>query len=414
MITEQTINNKKIQPKLTFLKAKIENHPLFKDGLEFSLMSEARVTARTKDQLTNLNGKLWVTNLATIVGKNATGKTTILNAIAGILKLLFYDLSIEQTSLRNILIGNNPIKITTFFYGDDEKLYKDEIVFKSKNNGAKKKWIIDSEKIYLKKFKQQFTKKQILNFEGVEPIFDRKELDEVAATILATNDSIFRVVIAKENYKTQSIIENIIFTNVNAIYYEESTVPTEILRFLDPTIDYLKVEQQKDEAGEIKLLYHLKFKNRNEEITATGFDVIQRFLSSGTAKGITLYGNVISALKSGGIIFVDELENHFNHAIVRSFIEYFSDPKVNVNRATLIFSTHYHELLDDINRGDEIYITKRKDKIQLQRYSSTEIRNDYKKSEVFESDLLGGTAPEYESYLRLKKQTKRAVGEKYE
>ena len=414
MITEQTINNKKIQPKLTFLKAKIENHPLFKDGLEFYLMSEARVTARTKDQLTNLNGKLWVTNLATIVGKNATGKTTILNAIAGILKLLFYDLSIEQTSLRNILIGNNPIKITTFFYGDDEKLYKDEIVFKSKNNGAKKKWIIDSEKIYLKKFKQQFTKKQILNFEGVEPIFDRKELDEVAATILATNDSIFRVVIAKENYKTQSIIENIIFTNVNAIYYEESTVPTEILRFLDPTIDYLKVEQQKDEAGEIKLLYHLKFKNRNEEITATGFDVIQRFLSSGTAKGITLYGNVISALKSGGIIFVDELENHFNHAIVRSFIEYFSDPKVNVNRATLIFSTHYHELLDDINRGDEIYITKRKDKIQLQRYSSTEIRNDYKKSEVFESDLLGGTAPEYESYLRLKKQTKRAVGEKYE
>ncbi|WP_265486484.1 AAA family ATPase [Lactobacillus sp. PV012] len=412
MTNRETRHIKKIQPKLTFLKVKIENHPLFKDGLEFSLMSGARVTARTKDQLTNLSGKLWVTNLATIVGKNATGKTTILNTIAGILTLLFYDLSIEQTSLKNMLIGNNPIKITTFFYGSNEKLYKDEIVFK--NNGADKKWIIDSEKIYQKEFKPQFTKKQILDFTGIKPILDRKELDEVAATILATNDSIFRVIIAKENYKTQTIIENIIFTNVNAIYYGESTVPTEILRFLDPTIDYLKVEQQRDEAGAIKLLYRLKFKNRDEEITATGFDVIQCFLSSGTSKGITLYGNVVSALKSGGIIFVDELENHFNHAIVRSFIEYFSDPKVNVNRATLIFSTHYHELLDNINRGDEIYITKRKEKIELQRYSSTDIRNDYKKSEVFESDLLGGTAPEYESYLRLKKQTKKVVEDKHE
>lgn len=413
MVTTHT-RIKKDQPKLNFLKMTVENHPLFKDGLEFSLMSGARVTEQTKDQLTNLNGKLWVTNLATIVGKNATGKTTILNAIAGILTLLFYDLSIEQTSLKNVLIGTNPIKITTYFYGEDEKLYKDEVVFKNEKNGADKKWIIDDEKIYQKSFKQQFTKKQILDFNGITPVLDRKELDGVAATILATNDSIFRVIVAKENYRIQSVIENIIFTNVNAIYYDESNVPTEILRFLDSTIDYLKVERQRDEAGEIKLLYRLKFKNRDEEITATGFDVIQRFLSSGTAKGITLYGNVISALKTGGIIFVDELENHFNHAIVRSFIEYFSDPKVNLNRATLIFSTHYHELLNDLNRGDEIYIAKRNNKIELQRYSSTAVRNDYKKSEVFESDLLGGTAPDYNSYMLLKKETKRVVGEKNE
>ena len=151
------------------------------------------------------------------------------------------------------------------------------------------------------------------------------------------------------------------------------------------------------------------FKNRDEEINATAFDVIEHYLSSGTAKGITLYGSVIAALQTGGIIFVDELENHFNHAIVRSFIEDFSDPKVNVNRAILIFSTHYSELLDDLERGDEVYIAKRDNQIQLQRYSSSNVRSDLNKSDVFESDYLGGTAPEYSAYMQLKKATKKAV-----
>ncbi|MSE06788.1 AAA family ATPase, partial [Lactobacillus salivarius] len=92
----------------------------------------------------------------------------------------------------------------------------------------------------------------------------------------------------------------------------------------------------------------------NEEITDTNFATIENYLSSGTAKGVTLYGNILYALRTGGIIFIDELENHFNHAIVRTFIEYFVNNRINKNNATIIFSTHYSELLDDFERGDEI------------------------------------------------------------
>lgn len=120
------------------------------------------------------------------------------------------------------------------------------------------------------------------------------------------------------------------------------------------------------------------------------------------------------ALKTGGIMFVDELENHFNHAIVRSFIEDFSDSKINTNRAMLIFSTHYSELLNDLDRGDEVYIAKRNDKIELQRYSAANVRSDLKKAEVFDSDYLGGTAPEYSAYLALKNVTKKVVQDKHE
>ena len=198
--------------------------------------------------------------------------------------------------------------------------------------------------------------------------------------------------------------------NINALFYDEEKVPVAILNFLDPSIEYLNIESETDDANNIKkIIYHLKFKNAKEEITATGFDVIQHYLSSGTAKGITLYGRVMIALKTGGIMFVDELENHFNHAIVRSFIEDFSDPKININRATLIFSTHYSELLNDLDRGDEVYVAKRNDKIDLQRYSAANVRSDLKKAEVFESDYLGGTAPEYSAYLALKKALQKIL-----
>lgn len=394
--------------KLYFLKTQIENHPLFEDGLDFSLMSDARITENTRDQLTNLDGNLWINNLITIVGKNATGKTTIMRTIIGILQLLLYGNSIDQTSLQDILVGDQPITITSYFYGSNQVLYKDVVTFKQNADKLNKKWIIDNELIYKKEFKNRFTKKEILKFDNIKPLYERQNLGELATSILSPDDSIFRLVLAKEKYRTQLIIDNLMLANINALFYDDEKVPAAILNFLDPSIEYLNIESETDDANHIKkIIYHLKFKNSKEEITATGFDVIEHYLSSGTAKGITLYGRVMVALRTGGIMFVDELENHFNHAIVRSFIEDFADPKINVNRAILIFSTHYSELLNDLERGDEIYVAKRNQKIELQRYSAANVRNELKKAEVFESDYLGGTAPEYSAYMALKKATKK-------
>jgi Predicted ATPases len=114
-------------------------------------------------------------------------------------------------------------------------------------------------------------------------------------------------------------------------------------------------------------------------------------------------------LKDGGIIFVDEIENHFNHAIARTFLNYFKDPFININNAKLIFTTHYSEFLDDLERNDQIYIARRLDKISLTRYSSTNIRSDILRADVFMSNAISGTAPEYEAYMALKKATIKSI-----
>lgn len=394
--------------KLIFLKLIIEGHPLFENKVSFSVINDSRVSDERAEQLTNLFGRVWINNLITIIGKNATGKTTIMKTLIGTLTFLLYSKSINQTQLNDILIGTSPINLTTYFWGNDMKVYKDTLTLKTNPNDHN--WHVSEERIYEKQVNTRTPKKELLNFEGVDPYLDRGNLNnELAASVLAPDDSIFRTILAKEHYEVQPIIDTLIFTNVNALFYTDGNVPGEILNFLDPTIEYLRIDNKQVEGNRRQMFYRLKFKNRPEEFTETNFATIGHYLSSGTAKGVTLYGNVLHALKTGGIIFIDELENHFNHAIVRSFIEYFADPKINTNRATLIFSTHYSELLDDLERGDEIYLTKREHKIQLQRYSKAGVRKDLSKSDVFDSNYLGGTAPKYQAYIKLRNATKGVV-----
>ena len=111
----------------------------------------------------------------------------------------------------------------------------------------------------------------------------------------------------------------------------------------------------------------------------------------------------MNTFKTGGYLVVDELENHFNHEIVSTIIRFYMDPKVNYTGATLVFSTHYPELLDEFERNDNIYIVRNRQGITVENLSTILKRNDIKKSDAYQSDFLEGTVPAYDAYMGLKK-----------
>ena len=121
---------------------------------------------------------------------------------------------------------------------------------------------------------------------------------------------------------------------------------------------------------------------------------------------------IISVLMDGGYLIVDELENHFNKEIVSTVMRFFMDSKTNPNGAVLIYSTHYPELLDEHKRNDSIFITKNTAGIIIENLSESLKRNDIKKSDAFQSGYLDGTAPSYNSYIKLKNYIKYVIGEK--
>lgn len=390
--------------KLRFLSLDISGYPLFEKNLELSLLTESRVSKSHTESLMHLYGTNYTNNITTIVGKNATGKTTILKLMMGILSVVFNNKSVSETRLKETLFDDSKVNFSVYLYGSDKFIYKDEIVIDSS------KLEIETERIYRKKALVSESKKNLLNFSKTNLIMDRDDLSSEVAAVLAPDDSMFRTIIKRNSYEIPLITDNTIFTNTNLFISDLGAVPSEILQYLDPSIEYLKIERTNDLSNN-QAFYRLKFKNRDEEITDRNFATIEYYLSSGTAKGISLYTQILSTLKRGGIIFVDEIENHFNHAIARTFINYFKDSAINMNNAKLVFTTHYSEFLDDIDRNDQIYIARRLDKVFLTRYSSTNIRNDLMRSEVFVSDSIHGTTPEYGAYLSLKKATIKSIAD---
>lgn len=367
--------------KLKFIGLELENHPLFDKKVKFFVNDDQNFDNNETNKIVMLTGK------------NATGKTILLKSIVGTLSLLLKNKSISDTKLNDVLFGDNAIKINTFF-SDNNFIYKDELILEKVDN---EKWIIASEKIY----------------NNEEIIYDRKNLGEVATSILADDKSIFKILIKTYNYKMQNVIDALTFNdmkNIPLYLSEDQNVPTEILEYLDPTIDYLKIKNV-EVNYKLVTFFKLKLKHRNEEFTDADFGTIKKYLSSGTVKGILLYENILYALKTGGMIFVDDFENYLDHEVVKTFVDFFINGKINKNNATIIFSTHYPKLLNDFEYKHKVYRTVKEDgNIHLQYfYNNKKPFNGLIENKIFDLASFNKTPQEYAVYLRLKELTKKVI-----
>ena len=85
------------------------------------------------------------------------------------------------------------------------------------------------------------------------------------------------------------------------------------------------------------------------------------------------------------------------------------DSRLNKNGGTLVFTTHYPELLDEYDRNDGICIVRNRKGITVENLSNILKRNDIKKSDAYQCGFLEGTTPAYEAYLNLKKKLASSI-----
>ena len=145
--------------------------------------------------------------------------------------------------------------------------------------------------------------------------------------------------------------------------------------------------------------HNFKLSFCNETRTVSDKELIY-MLSSGTTKGMLLYILMAASLQQGFDLIIDEIENHFHKTLVENMISLYKDKTVNRNNATLIFTTHYCELLDLFNRQDNIYIAKSNDM-----YDGFNIRSELLKSRQFYNNVFR-TAVNYDELMQLKKELK--------
>ena len=385
---------------MKLLRITAEGLPLFKEKLDLIFYAQQRVRDEDKENLYPLFSNVYLNPANAFIGINASGKTSVLKVILLALGILDND-PINHMATKEILGETEKAILNIFFYVEStEEICRLETMIassKSKTEGITYK--IVSESLWTKETSEVVTRKAMLDFGKKAPVMVRSDqeafLSDDVSIMIAKN---------KKTGEQTNAVSLLLFTNINVLPFSED-IPAEVITYLDPTIEYLHFEEKNK-----KPIIHLKFKER-EEIVLNAPLELNNYLSSGTVKGMITFTLAQEVLNDGGYLVVDEIENHFNKEIVGTLMRFFMDSKLNKKGGTLIFTTHYPELLDEYDRNDSIYITRNLNGISAENLIHILKRNDIKKSDAYQSGFLQGTTPTYEAYMRLKKSIAASLEE---
>lgn len=382
---------------MKILRITAQGLPLFKDNLDICFYSQQRVSEDDKDSLYKMDDSYYLNPACAFIGINASGKTSVLKVINLALSIVNNE-PINHVDDRSILLGTEKAIITTYFYDNRKNICcLETVVTAKKSKTSNFIYSILYERMWEKPISTVKSKKYLTDFTGMEPSKIRKSDEEFlpddVSLIISHN---------KKTNETVEVFSLLSYTNVNVLPFTDE-IPLEVIAFLDPTIETLRFEKT-----EGKIFIHLKFKDEEEVILNSAID-LEKYLSSGTIKGIITFSMVKEVLQSGGYLLVDEIENHFNKEIVTTLMRFFMDSQLNKNGGTLVFTTHYPELLDEYDRNDGICIVRNRNGITVENLSYILKRNDIKKSDAYQSGFLEGTTPAYEAYLNLKKNLATSI-----
>lgn len=356
------------------------------DSFEIDFVSKSKKTAEDKEyELQEIADDLHVYNTMAFIGKNASGKTTAVELLDACYSILSdFRLGGKSYSYENV-------ELLIDFYHDGF-IYRYETILKNADSLASKA-IFMKQRLRKKKYYKSKTK-ALYNDEDFVDVEITGELPE--------DTSILFFVLKKEETR--------------AIYFDSFGNGADTYRLIFATLkDYhirpallAKVISIFDEnIHDLQMLDDHNFKlSFCSEIKTVSDKELIYMLSSGTTKGMLLYILMIASLQQGFDLIIDEIENHFHKTLVENMISLYKDKTVNRRNATLIFTTHYCELLDLFNRQDNIYIAKSNDKVYLTNmYEGFNIRPELLKSRQFYNNVFQ-TAVNYDELMQLKKELK--------
>lgn len=364
---------------------------LFSEKIVIDFNAEQRVYPDNAAMLYNPFGSTYTNNVLSFVGVNASGKTTSLKLISFVMSLLNAE-AINNIGAKVVLERSKKVTLKTYFYDENKGVcLLETVIGVTKEEGVADRYTILHEELYIRKAGSITSKTNLFEFSD-DNLFKSRNVSQEQFMFLKDDVSIVIALGKTGNVFFRDLTEWTDFNILNSF----GNFPIELIQFLDPSIEYIRFN-----PNETELI--VKFKKDKEPIAMRGIQNISHYLSSGTIKGLNVFMQAWMVLIKGGYFIIDEIENHFNKEIVATLIRFFMDKKVNKNGATLVYSTHYVELLDELDRNDGIYVIRNNGGVSIQKLHHILKRNDIKKSDVFQSGMLEGTTPSYEASMRLKK-----------
>ena len=375
-----------------------DNFKSFRDGFQFNMVPEKRMTELDYSVLTEeIAGKKETGLSASVIyGPNAAGKTSIVNAMSCMRQIVLRGNVRDATDDRSGDHVSSGLTLATFAFRDDAVPVRFDVSFTS--GGIKYRYA-------LAVFLGAFLEKE------VERYIDREQL-YVNDTLVfdRTKDSVEKLKLdgitdflnvgysLKDVEKTRRAMSNnvtadslLLVTDFNSFcskklvseirqWFEEQFI---VVNSSDRTRFYpgmpeddgraminVYINKIAQEAGIIGSDF--AYVNAPKTHTTKLMSVLQktdsklygmdadRIESVGTMRLISIMPVIISALRKGAVLVMDELDASLHPMIVMNLISIFHNDGVNTNGAQIIFNTHNPIYLNhSLLRRDEIKFVER-------------------------------------------------------
>ena len=356
------------------------------DGFTIDLTPKSRKTAEDKEyELQEIAPDLHVFNTAAFIGKNASGKSTAVELLDCAYSIL------GEFRLEDKHYSYDGVELEIHFYHEGFiYLYRTSLASgKTMNNQA----CFQNEHIYRKEYFKT-NSKEIFDSEGYEELTALGDLPEDTSNIFFILKKKKTRAVFFDSYSGGAETYQLLFHALKN-YDISMDVLGKIIRIFDASI--LELKKLDD--------HNYRVKTETESRTMSDSQLVY-YLSSGTTKGILLYTLMVASLREGFDLIIDEVENHFHKTLVENMISLYKDKSINRHNATLIFSTHYCEVLDQMGRQDNIWICNANRHVHLTNmYEDYNIRAVLLKSKQYYANAFK-TAVNYEDLMSLKKVLK--------
>lgn len=375
-----------------------DNFKSFRDGFKFNMVPEARKTELKYSILTEeCNGREKKALSASVIyGPNAAGKTSIINAMSCLRQIILRGNIRDVADDRSGDHVSNDLGLAPFAFRDDAVPVSFDIVFTF--NGIMYRYIlaiflgsfleknaeryIDREQLYINdslifdRTRDAVTKLEVASIASFLNV--GYELKDIENTIKAMSDNVTHdsLLLVTDFYSfcSKKLVDEI------RRWFEKQFIvinSADRKRFL-PSIpedngraiinEYInKVAQEagiigsdfayvKDsETHKTKLVSVLQ--KKGNEIFGLDADLIE---SVGTMRLIGIMPVIISSLRRGAVLVVDELDTSLHPMIVMNLITIFHNNSVNTAGAQIVFNTHNPIYLNhNLLRRDEIKFVER-------------------------------------------------------
>lgn len=355
----------------------LTNYKMLKSGSEINFLTKTRIDKDScNNDLIKLENDFYYPVETVFIGKNSSGKSTVINLIFLIIRFILTGRIHYSDFIDQVDFG-----FEVLFYHDNY-IYKYRGIFKNNFNQSNRNdflTIVD-EKLNKTTYKESY-KKDLSNISFLKENLVKPNVGGDTSDINKLNikdSSILVDLIRRDSGSFKSLINTI-----NDLYQKD--VFNTIVHMFDDSIEYIKPYESLDMGGN-----SFCFKRINQPELKVTFEYIIKRVSTGTLRGIFLFVASAIAFSFGGTILIDEIERSFNKNLVGNLMLLFNDKEINKQKATLIYSTHYFELLDESDRCDNINVLHRiNDEIIIKNlHDSYQVRTDISKSNQFEQNAF--------------------------